>query len=111
MKTAKSVSKSVVVLVTAKNLDEARKIAGHLLAKKLIACANIVNGVESHFWWEGKIDKSAEVLLLLKSQQSLFPKIVKAVKDAHSYSVPEIIALPIILGDKNYLDWIKKETR
>ena len=100
----------ITVFVTAKDIVEGRKIAGHLLAKKLIACANIVNGVESHFWWEGKIDQSSEVLLVMKTRKSLFAKVAKAVKEVHSYSVPEIIALPIVLGEKKYLAWLKKET-
>ncbi len=100
----------VVILVTAKDKKEAHKIANKLVAGKLIACANIINGIESVFWWDGKIDNAKEVLLVLKSRKSLVSKIIKTVKLVHSYSVPEIIALPIIAGNKDYLKWIDGST-
>jgi periplasmic divalent cation tolerance protein len=100
----------VVVFVTAKDVGEAQKISQRLLEEKLAACVNIVKDVQSFFWWDGKIDQAQEALLVIKSKRALFPKIIKAVKAAHSYSVPEIIALPIIDGSKDYLQWIKETT-
>lgn len=97
---------NIVVLVTAKDTLEAKKISDQLLDKKLIACANIVEGIESVFWWQGKIDQTKETLIILKSKQNLFKKIVKTVKAHHSYEVPEVIALPIIDGNPDYLKWI-----
>ncbi len=97
---------NIVVFVTAKDRAEAKKISDQLLEKKLIACANIVEGVESVFWWQGKIDQAKETLIILKSKQSLFKKIVKTVKANHSYDVPEVIALPIVDGNPDYLKWI-----
>ena len=97
---------NIVVLVTAKDALEARTISDQLLEKKLIACANIVEGVQSVFWWQGKIDQAKETLIILKSKQDLFKKIVKTVKAHHSYEVPEIIALPIVEGNPDYLKWI-----
>jgi len=96
----------IVVLVTTKDKNQATKIAKGLLEAKLIACANIIGGVHSLFWWQGKIDSSKEVLLILKSKKSLFKKIEAKVKSLHSYQTPEIIALPIVDGSKPYLDWI-----
>ena len=96
----------IVVLVTAKDKKETQKIAQGLLEAKLIACANITDGVQSFFWWQGKIDSSKEVLLILKTKKILFKKISVKVKSLHSYQTPEIIALPIINGSKDYLDWI-----
>jgi periplasmic divalent cation tolerance protein len=98
----------IVVFITTKNIREANKIAAKLVEGKLIACANVIKDVKSIFWWQGKVDKADEVLLVLKSKKSCFPKIVKTVKKLHSYEVPEIIALPIVDGNKDYLDWIKK---
>ena len=98
----------VVIFVTAKDKAQAQQIARRLLQEKLIACANIIPGVNSFFWWEKKIDQSQETLLVIKSKKSLFGKIVKIVKACHSYSVPEIIALPIVQGEKNYLKWLKE---
>lgn len=100
----------IIVYVTAKDLEEGRRIAAYLLQQKLAACVNIVNGIESHYIWEGKFERSAEVLLVIKTRKTLFARLTKAVKEAHSYQVPEIIALPIVAGDKKYLDWLGKET-
>lgn len=102
---------SIVVFVTAKDEQEAGKIAEGLVQKKLIACANIVSGIKSVFWWEGKVDRAQECLLILKSQRKLFPKIAEAVRTLHSYDVPEIIALPIVEGSKPYLDWMEESLR
>ena len=96
----------VVVLVTAKDIEEAQKIAKGLLQAKLIACANIVPQVQSLFWWQGKIDQANEVLLILKTQTKRIDEIITKVKSLHSYDVPEIIALPITAGQKDYLKWI-----
>ena len=104
-------SSYIIVLVTAKDAAQANKIAQGLLQQKLVACANIVKGVESLFWWQGKIDKAAEVLLILKTKKSLFKKLESAVKKLHSYQTPEIIALPIAAGSAKYLQWIKESVR
>ena len=100
----------VVVFVTASSEDEAQKIAHNLLQNKLVACANIIGGIKSMYWWQGKIDQSAECLLVLKTQKKLFSKLTKAVKALHSYDLPEIIALSIVEGEDNYLKWISTET-
>ncbi len=97
-----------VVLVTAKDNKEAAKIANGVLALKLAACVNIVKGVDSLFWWQGKIDKIAETLLIIKTTKSCLQKLESAVKSLHSYSTPEFIVLPILSGSKEYLAWIKK---
>ena len=96
----------IVVLITAKDKKEAEKIARGLLEAKLIACANIVEGVQSLFWWQGKIDSSKEVYLVLKTKKILFKKVLNQVKSLHSYQTPEIIALPIVAGSDDYLGWI-----
>ena len=96
----------IVILITAKDKEEAQKIADSLVEAKLVACVNIVPQIQSVFWWQGKVDRSPESLLIVKTQKSLFQKVVKQVKSIHSYSVPEIIALPIIAGNKDYLNWI-----
>ena len=102
---------NIVIFVTTKDADEAKKISQELLTQKLIACANIVSGVQSIFWWEGKIDSTSEVLLILKTKKSLFKKVEKVVKSLHSYQTPEIIALPIVTGSKEYLGWINESLR
>jgi periplasmic divalent cation tolerance protein len=101
----------IMIFVTAASSQEAQKIADKLVQAKLIACANIVENIRSIFWWEGKVDSAAETLLIMKSKKSLLAKIIKAVKSTHSYETPEIIALPIIAGDKKYLRWIDESLR
>lgn len=100
----------IVIFVTAKDEAQAKRIAEKLVAEKLVACANIVPGIQSIFRWEGKVDRAREVLLILKSRRRHFPSIVKTVKAMHSYDVPEIIALPIIEGNKDYLQWLTEST-
>lgn len=101
----------IVVFVTSKDKKEATKITKGLLNKRLCACVNIVPKVNSLFWWQGKIDSSAEALLIIKTKKPLLNKLIKEIKKLHSYSVPEIIALPIVGGNKDYLEWIDKETK
>jgi len=96
----------IVVLITAKDKKEAEKISRGLLEAKLIACANIIEGVQSLYWWQGKIDSSQEVLLVLKTKKILFKRVYTQVKSLHSYQTPEIIALPIIAGSEDYLQWL-----
>jgi len=100
-----------VVLVTAASLDEANKIATALLESRKVACVNIVPQVVSRFWWQGKIDTADEALLIIKTRASAVQGIIELVKKQHSYSVPEIIALPIIAGSADYLDWISQEVK
>lgn len=96
----------IIILVTAKDKKEATKIARGLLEARLIACANIIGGIQSIFTWQGKIDNAKEAVLILKTKKTLFKKISIKIKSLHSYQTPEIIALPILDGSKNYLDWI-----
>jgi periplasmic divalent cation tolerance protein len=97
----------IVVLVTTADLDEARQISEALLEKKKVACVNIIPAVYSHFWWEGRLDSGEESLLIAKTRASLLPEIINLVKEKHSYDTPEVIALPIIGGSQDYLQWIE----
>lgn len=96
----------IAIFVTVSNKKEAELIAKRLIESKLAACVNIIDRVNSLFWWEARADKAKELLLIIKSKKSKFKNIVKTVKSLHSYKVPEIIALPIILGEEKYLKWI-----
>jgi len=95
-----------IVLITAGSEDEARKIARLLVKEKKAACVNIVPGVDSLFRWKGKINSARETLLLVKTRAPLLSEIIGLVKEAHSYEVPEIIALPITGGSEDYLQWL-----
>ncbi len=101
----------VVVLITASSEDEAQRIADTLIAARLVACVNIIKEVKSVFWWEGKVDNAREVLLIAKSKRAKLPGLIKAAKSVHSYQVPEIIALPIVGGEKKYLRWIDESVK
>lgn len=103
-------SGKVVVLVTASSEEEARKIANLLLEHRKAACVNLVAGVQSRFWWEDRLDSAKESLLIIKTRAALVPEITDIVKKAHSYTVPEIVAMPIVGGNKDYLDWVDQET-
>ena len=99
----------IVVCVTAKDRAQARRMVEALLKERLIACANIIPGVQSFFWWRKKIDRAREVLIVIKTKRSAFKKIVDRVRALHSYQVPEVIALPVIGGNYDYLKWIEEE--
>ena len=100
-----------IIFVTSANKEEARKIAKSLIDNKLAACVNIIGGLESFFWWRGKIDSAKEVLLIIKSRKEKVSRVIKLVKSIHSYEVPEIISLPITTGFKPYLRWIDESLR
>ncbi len=101
----------VIIFVSCASKKEARTIANELLRKRLVACANIIDGVESKFWWNGKIDKAREALVIFKTSAAKFKAVQKEVLRLHSYEVPEIIATPIIAGSKDYLKWVKKSIK
>jgi periplasmic divalent cation tolerance protein len=103
MKAAKSFS---LVLVTAPDLKTARRLAKAALHQRLIACANLIPKLESHYWWQGKIESGAEVLMLLKTAGSKLSALEKLILAEHPYDTPEFIVIPISRGSNRYLDWI-----
>lgn len=110
MAQAHKIGKAIVVLVTASSEEEASRIGQAMVRRRLAACVNIMPGVRSLFWWEGKVSEEKEVLLLMKTRAPLFPQLAKEVKALHSYQVPEIIALPIQKGQADYVAWIQTVT-
>ena len=99
---------AIVVFVTVSSEKEAQKISDKLIKKKLVACVNIIPGIQSVFKWKRKIYQEEELLLIMKSSLSKFDEIASEVKHHHSYEVPEIIALPIIAGAEDYLQWVEE---
>jgi periplasmic divalent cation tolerance protein len=99
-------SEAIIVYVMTANKAEAERIASALLDEKLVACANILGSAASLFWWQGRVDRADEVLLMLKTRADLFEELSAKVKGLHSYEVPEIVALPIVYGDRPYLEWL-----
>jgi periplasmic divalent cation tolerance protein len=102
---------NVVIFITTGTDKEAHRIANMLLNQRKAACVNIVPEVTSIFWWQDKLDSAQESLLMVKTRISLLNEIVSMVRKIHSYDVPEVIALPIIGGNPDYLEWIGKEIR
>lgn len=100
-----------VVFVTTSGKKEAQRIARALIKEKLAACVNIIDRVESLFWWKGKVDRSREALLIIKTKKALASRLIKKIKALHSYKVPEIIGLPVVFGNKAYLEWIDESVR
>lgn len=101
---------ALVVLITVASREEAERIARRLVEDRLAACVNIVSQVRSFFIWQGKFSQEDELLLVVKSRRARFRELATAVAQLHSYSVPEIIALPILVGSSDYLRWVAEST-
>ena len=95
-----------IVLTTSGSEEEARKIAQHLVEHHLAACVNIVSRIESIYRWEGKVESNPEWLLLIKTTAEKFPNVRNAIRELHSYDLPECIAIVVEDGSEEYLDWI-----
>ena len=98
------------VYLTAKDLKEAKRISKHILNKRLAACANILK-IHSLYWWKGKIEKSPEYAIILKTEKSLTKKLILETKKIHSYTTPCIVVWDIKGGNPEYLKWIENETQ
>jgi periplasmic divalent cation tolerance protein len=102
----------IIVLITTPNQETSEMIANTLLEKKLAACVNMIGSISSFYTWQGDTNRDEELLLIVKSKAEFFEsKLVPAVQALHPYEVPEIIALPILMGSANYLAWIDEVTK
>lgn len=100
----------IVVFITTGSPEEAKKISTTLLKRRQAACVNTVSGINSNFWWQDKLETAEESLLVVKTRENLLPDLIKTVKKLHSKDIPEIIALPIVGGNQDYLNWLDAET-
>lgn len=107
----KSAEQFVIVLVTAPDSETARLLAKAALEAHLVACANLLPGIESHYWWKEKMEVSQETLIVFKTQKSRAPALEKLILDRHPYDTPEILVLALTAGNGKYLDWIKANCR
>lgn len=98
-----------VILITTSQDEESQLIARALLEQKIAACINIIPQISSLFWWKRKIEQERESMLVVKTRIKLIDEVVRLVKEVHSYEVPEIIALPVVGGNHDYLEWIDHE--
>lgn len=99
-----------IVFVTAPNTRVARSLARAALRSRLAACANLMPRVESHYWWQGKMEKSAEALIIFKTPVSRLKDLEKLILREHPYDTPEFVILPLTGGNERYLDWLARET-
>ena len=102
--------RAVFVYTTYPSLVEAERAGRAIVEQRLGACVNILPGMISHYWWEGKVERGEEVVMIFKTRASLAEAVRAAVKESHSYTTPAIIVLPVEGGDPNYLSWINTET-
>jgi len=107
----KSASQFAVVLITAPDLKTARALARAALRARLVACANLVPKIESHYWWREKMESSAEILLILKTQKTRLPALEKLVLARHPYDTPEFLVFPLAAGTDRYLRWLRGSTK
>ncbi len=101
---------NIVVFITASNEDEASKIARALVEARLAACVNVIRNIRSIYSWRGKVEDEAEVLMMAKTRRGLFDALSGKVRELHSYTVPEIIAVPVVQGSADYLNWLMDVT-
>src|SRR5262245_57615810 len=99
------------VLVTAPNITVARKLATAALTGRLAACANLVPKIESHYWWQGQLESSSEVLILFKTRVEKLAELEQSVIKNHPYQTPEFIVLTLDAGNENYLKWISESVQ
>jgi periplasmic divalent cation tolerance protein len=107
----KSAEKYVVVMVTAPDLETARLLARGALEEHLAACANLAPQVESHYWWEGKLETSSELLILFKTEQSKLNALEEFVLKHHPYDTPEFLTVRLSDGTERYLEWLTQSLR
>ena len=99
-----------VILVTAPDIQLARRLAKAALEAKLVACANIVPAVESHYWWDGKLESSDEALIVFKTRQEHVPELERFNRELHPYDTPEFVSLTLTAGSRKYLAWLADST-
>ena len=106
-----STAEAIVVFITAGSPDEADKLANLLIQKRLAACVQILPSIQSVYWWQDKIERQPEILLLVKTISSKFAELEREVRAVHSYETPEIVAIPTAAGSEQYLDWLSSTFR
>ncbi|GEM_PF-317057 len=99
-----------LLYITTSKIEEARKIGTALVEARLVACANIIPGLESIYWWQGSVVNDSEVLLVVKTRAEHVEAVIDKVKELHSYTCPCVVAMPILAGNPDYMRWLETET-
>ncbi|MGC9942875.1 MAG: divalent-cation tolerance protein CutA [Verrucomicrobiota bacterium] len=102
----KSAAGFAIVLVTAPDLKTARRLAKTALQARLAACANLVPKIESHYWWQGKIESASEILLVLKTRKARLAELERLILEQHPYDTPEFLVVPLKAGNQSFLSWL-----
>ncbi|MGL1862216.1 MAG: divalent-cation tolerance protein CutA [Pseudodesulfovibrio sp.] len=100
-----------LIYITCETTEEAENIGAIIVERRLAACVNILSGMQSMYWWEGKVEKADEIVLIAKTRTSLVDELTEAVTAMHSYDVPCVVAMPLIGGNPQFLSWIREETK
>lgn len=103
-------TEKIVVFSNCGSEEEARRIARSLVEARLAACVNIVPGIRSIYHWQGAVQDDSEWMLVIKSTRLLFDQLSAELRKVHSYQVPEVLAIPVVAGSQDYLDWLDRET-
>jgi periplasmic divalent cation tolerance protein len=101
----------IIVFSACSTLEEARRIARKLIENHLAACVNVMPGVRSFYRWKGMIEEGEECLLVIKSSRDLLDRLRLELEKAHTYEIPEVVAIPIVAGSPNYLNWLDHELK
>jgi periplasmic divalent cation tolerance protein len=101
----------IQVFTTTEKKEDAEKIAKAIVEKRLAGCIQIVGPITSTYWWKGDVETAEEWLLFIKSRKNLYDELERAIKEIHPYETPEIIAMPIVVGSKDYLEWLENELK
>lgn len=101
---------NIVVIIVTSPVSSSKKIIDELVKKKLVACVNEIKNILSTYWWENKICKDKESLLIMKTKKVLVDKVIQEIKKLHPYKIPEIIIIPVVKGNKDYLQWVNSVT-
>lgn len=105
-----NMNNELIIFVTASGSEEASRIASLLVEERLAACVNIISSIESVYRWQGKVTRDTETLMIIKTTGERYAELERRVKELHSYTTPEVIALKIESGSKAYLDWLREST-
>jgi len=101
----------IQVFTTTEKKEDAEKIAKALVEKRLAGCIQVVGPIISTYWWKDNVETAEEWLCIIKSKKDIFNELEKSIKEIHPYEVPEIIAMPVVAGSDDYLQWLSKELR
>ncbi len=104
-------ARAVVLLCTTPSIAVARRLAKQLVTRRVAACVSCVAGADSYFWWQGRLDRARETLMIVKTTAAAVRAAIRLIKTSHPYTVPELIALPIVAGDAPYLAWLQEACR